>query len=77
MTEDPSPTQPVPPPPAPVKPGWKTSEFWFSLGAVALSAVYASGALTNTTALAIAGIAATALTTLGYKVSRTMVKNNA
>lgn len=77
MTDLPEPTSPVPPPPTPVKPGWKTSEFWFSLGAVGLSLAYASGAMTNSTVLAIAGIAATALTALGYKVSRTMVKTNA
>lgn len=61
----------------PVKPGWQTSEFWFSFGAVLLSTAYASGLLTNSTALAIAGIASSALTALGYKVSRTLVKTNA
>lgn len=62
------------PPSAEVKPGYRTTEFWFKVGAVALSAVFASGALTSSTALAIAGMAATVLTTLGYTVSRTMVK---
>lgn len=56
------------------KPGWKTSEFALSIVAIALTTVYASGALTNSTALAIAGVIATVLTKLGYTVSRTIVK---
>lgn len=60
--------------PAPAKPGYKTSEFWLKLAAVALTALYASGTLTTNTALAIAGIAATILGALGYTVSRTLVK---
>lgn len=61
-------------PTTPAKPGYKTTEFWLKLAALLLTAVFASGALTNSTALAIAGIAATVLTALGYTVSRTMVK---
>jgi hypothetical protein len=57
-----------------MKPGYKTTEFWLKVAAFALTAVYASGALTNSTALAIAGIAATLLGSLGYTVSRTLVK---
>ena len=60
--------------PAPVKPGWQTTEFWLSLAATLLSALFAAGVLTNSTALAIAGIAATILTALGYTVSRALVK---
>lgn len=70
MTDTPPATTTSPP----VKPGWQTTEFWFSTAAVALTALFASGALTNSVALAIAGMAATVLTALGYKVSRTMVK---
>lgn len=55
-------------------PGWRTSEFWLKLAAIALTALYASGAVTNNTALAIAGIAATILGALGYTVSRSLVK---
>lgn len=55
-------------------PGYKTSEFWLKILALALSAVFASGALTNNTALNIAGIAASVLGALGYTVSRTLVK---
>jgi hypothetical protein len=59
----------------PAKPGYKTSEFWLKVAAMTMTAVFASGALTNNTALAIAGIAASILGALGYTVSRTMVKN--
>ncbi len=57
------------------KPGFKTSEFWLKLAAMVLTAIYASGALTGNTALAVAGIAATILGALGYTVSRTIVKS--
>lgn len=59
------------------RPGYKTSEFYVALLAMALTALYASGALTNDTALAIAGIVATVLGKLGYTVSRTLVKGKA
>lgn len=58
----------------PPTPGWRTSEFWLKVAAITLSALFASGALTNNTALAIAGMAATILGALGYTVSRTLVK---
>lgn len=57
-----------------VTPGWKTTEFWLKLAALLLTAMYASGAVTNNTALAIAGIAATILGALGYTVARAWVK---
>lgn len=63
--------------PIPVRPGWQTSEFWLKIAAIALSALFASGALTNNTALAIAGMAASILGALGYTVSRTLVKTAA
>jgi hypothetical protein len=56
------------------KPGYKTTEFWLALAATLLSALFMSGAVTNNTVLAIAGIAATILTSLGYSVSRGMAK---
>jgi hypothetical protein len=59
---------------APVKPGYLTTEFYFKLAAMVLSALFASGALTNNTALAIAGMAASVLTAMGYAVTRAMVK---
>jgi len=60
--------------PTPVKPGYKTTEFWLSIAAMLLSTLFASGALTNDVALTLAGIGATLLTALGYKVTRTLVK---
>jgi hypothetical protein len=63
--------------PALPEPGWKTSEFWLKLSAMALTVLYASGVLTNSTALAIAGMAAAILGALGYTVSRTAVKKAA
>lgn len=66
------------------KPGWKTSEFWLSLFAVLLGALFASGLLacpvegcTGMLAVVVklAGLATTLLGAFGYNVSRTMVKN--
>lgn len=67
-------TQPTATPAAPPKPGYKTTEFWLSLLATLLTYLYASGLLTSGTTLAIAGIAATVLTALGYKVARVLIK---
>jgi len=64
-------------PSAPVKPGYRTTEFWLKIAAIALSALFASGALTSNTALGIAGMAASMLGALGYTVSRTLVKTAA
>jgi hypothetical protein len=63
--------------PDPTKPGWKTSEFKLHVLAMALSALFASGLLTNSTALQIAGMAAAWLTAQGYTVSRTILKAGA
>jgi hypothetical protein len=56
------------------KPGYRTTEFWLSAAAALLGTLFASGALTNNTALAIAGVAASILTSMGYSVSRGMAK---
>lgn len=56
------------------KPGWKTSEFWLKVAATTLSALFASGLITSSTALAIAGIAAAELGSFGYTVMRTNAK---
>lgn len=62
----------------PVKPGWKTTEFWLSLAAKLLGAAFATGLIGDGGEVArIAGIAAIVLTTLGYQVSRTIVKTAA
>ena len=64
---------PVPPPD--VKPGWQTSEFWLSLLAMLLTALYASGVVpTKGTTAAVVAIVASLLTASGYAVARTIAK---
>lgn len=64
--------------PVQVKPGYKTTEFWVSLAACALGAFVASGALPEESVwMKIAGMGLTALSALGYTVSRWVVKKNA
>lgn len=59
----------------PIKPGWKTSEFWLSLAAKLLSVGFVSGVIpTSGTAATIAGVAAVELGALGYAVVRASVK---
>lgn len=55
-------------------PGFRTSEFWLKTAAMVLTALFASGALTNNTAVQIAGIAANILGALGYTVARAYLK---
>ena len=58
------------------KPGWKTSEFWLSLAAALLGAFVVSGVLPAEHAvMKIAGMALTALASLGYAASRGRAKN--
>lgn len=62
----------------PTKPGFKTTEFWLSAGATALSYLLASGATdglddSNILMRGI-GMATTVLVALGYTVSRSLVK---
>ena len=61
----------IPPPPTP---GYKTTEFWLGVLAMLITAMYASGAVTDNTALSIAGIVSTILGALGYTVGRSVVK---
>jgi hypothetical protein len=57
------------------KAGYKTTEFWLSVGALVVGALFASGAFpAESGGDKILGLAATVLTTLGYTVSRTLVK---
>lgn len=62
------------------KPGYKTTEFWLSLAAMLLSALYASGALViegvPDWVLMAVGVVATVLTALGYTVNRTLAKGH-
>lgn len=58
-----------------VKPGWQTSEFWLKLAAILLSALFASDVIpTSGPVSKVAAIAASVLLSLGYTVSRTMIK---
>jgi hypothetical protein len=58
-----------------VKPGYKTSEFWLSMGALIVGALFASGVFpAESGGEKVLGLAATVLTTLGYTVSRSIVK---
>lgn len=58
------------------KPGYKTTEFWLTVAAAAVGLLLSSGAIgAETQADKILGIAAAALTTLGYSVSRGMAKS--
>lgn len=64
--------------PAEVKPGYKTTEFWISLAACALGGFVASGVLPEESVwMQLAGMGLTALSALGYTVSRWVVKKNA
>ena len=57
------------------KPGYKTTEFWLSTIAMTIGALMASGIVETDSSFDKAlGLAATILASLGYTVSRTMVK---
>jgi hypothetical protein len=59
-----------------MKPGYKTTEFYFAAAAKLLGILFASGIIASgSTADRIAGLAVAALATLGYTVSRTLVKS--
>lgn len=59
----------------PVKAGYKTTEFWMSLVAVILGALYSSGVIVEGTAVdKWIGVAVIVLTTMGYQVSRSIAK---
>ncbi len=61
-----------------VKPGWQTTEFWLSSAAKLIGILFAAGILgSGTTAECIAGISAVVLSSLGYTVTRGMVKSGA
>lgn len=72
--EPPAPVDPIPPP-APVKPGLYTTEFWMGLAAKLLGAAYAGGLIGDGGTVArLAGLAVVVLTYLGYAVNRGLVK---
>lgn len=58
-----------------IKPGYKTTEFWFAVTAMILSVLYGSGFIEGgSQADRLLGILAMILTTMGYSVSRGLVK---
>ena len=60
----------------PPKPGYRATEFYVSLVAMAVGAFLASGVLPETHwAVKAAGVAAVVLTALGYQVQRTKAKS--
>lgn len=63
--------------PAPVKPGYKTTEFWFSFVAAIGGFLMASGMISaGSTAERIIGGALAVLATLGYTAARANTKVN-
>ena len=61
----------------PVKPGWKTTEFWGTAAVTLIGLLMASGAITAGTGWDRAiGLAAAALASMGYSASRATTKAN-
>lgn len=59
----------------PVKPGWKTSEFWLTAAAAGCGALLATGVFPDTSPWAkILGVGSMVLAALGYNWSRTTLK---
>jgi hypothetical protein len=65
-------TTPTPPT---TRPGYKTTEFWLTVAATLLGAAFASDLIPSDSKWAqVLGLAASVLSSLGYTVSRTLVK---
>ena len=59
----------------PTKPGFKTTEFWFSTAAAVIGILFASGAIAEGSSIdKIIGMAATVLAGMGYSISRGLSK---
>ena len=59
----------------PMKPGFKTTEFWFSTAAAVIGILFASGAIAEGSSIdKIVGMAATVLAGMGYSISRGLSK---
>lgn len=57
------------------KPGYKTTEFWLATAAMIVGALFASGIFpAESSGERVLGLAASILASLGYTVSRAMVK---
>ena len=62
--------------PTPVKPGYKTTEFWLTAGATVVGLVIASGLVPDTGMWPkVVALVVSAFAAMGYTVSRTAVKN--
>lgn len=59
------------------KPGYKTTEFWLTLIATAVSLALASGAIVNEVVLQALGFVASTLAAIGYAGCRALVKGSA
>ena len=60
-----------------MKPGYKTTEFWLSLAAVAVGALLVAGVLPNEGASTqVVGLIEAALVALGYTGARLALKKN-
>ena len=58
------------------KPGWKTTEFWITMAMMVVGVLLESGILAAGSQLAVvAGVVLQLGSALGYKASRTSVKN--
>ena len=61
---------------SPVKPGYKTTEFWLTAGATVVGLVIASGLVPDTGVWPkVVALVVSAFAAMGYTVSRTAVKN--
>ena len=61
---------------SPVKPGYKTTEFWMTAGATVVGLAIASGIVPDTGVWPkIVALVISAFAAMGYTVSRTAVKN--
>ena len=59
----------------PTKPGFKTTEFWFSTAAAVIGILFASGAIAEGSNIdKIVGMAAPVLAGMGYSISRGLSK---
>jgi hypothetical protein len=63
-------------PPVVAKPGWKTSEFWITIGFIALSHLISMFRGSTGAAGTIATIAGDALAATGYTISRGLAKGS-
>jgi len=60
-----------------MKPGYKTTEFWFTSAAAVLGLLFASGVISDGSQIdKVLGMASTLLASMGYSVSRGLAKKN-